>query len=148
MKKIELHLVPYQDHHREALCRLWEQSVLATHDFLSTSDFEHIKTLVWEMDFNAFTVICAFQENQFVGFLGMHNQKIEMLFLHPSAFGKGIGKQLIHHAIEVYHCTLVDVNEQNHQAVGFYHHAGFHVLNRKPKDDLGFDYPILEMGLG
>jgi putative acetyltransferase len=71
-----------------------------------------------------------------------------MLFLHPSAFGKGIGKQLIHHAIEVYHCTLVDVNEQNHQAVGFYHHAGFHVLNRKPKDDLGFDYPILEMGLG
>lgn len=147
MKKIEMSLIPYQEHHREALCRLWEQSVLATHHFLIDTDFQHIKTLVWDMDFNAFTVICAFHENQLVGFLGMHDQKIEMLFLHPSAFGKGIGKQLLQLAIEVHHCNLVDVNEQNHQAVGFYQHAGFQILHRKAKDDLGLEYPILEMGL-
>ena len=77
----------------------------------------------------------------------MLDGKIEMLFLHPQARGTGIGKQLLQYAVTQLGCTLVDVNEQNEQAVGFYKHYGFTVIDRTEKDGLGMPYPLLQMEL-
>ena len=41
----------------------------------------------------------------------------------------------------------VDVNEQNPQALGFYQHYGFEVIDRSPLDGSGKPYPILHMAL-
>ena len=43
--------------------------------------------------------------------------------------------------------TLVDVNEQNEQAVGFYLKMGFTVTGRSPLDAQGKPYPLLHMAL-
>ena len=43
--------------------------------------------------------------------------------------------------------TLVDVNEQNEQAVGFYLRLGFVVISRSACDDTGRSYPILHLQL-
>lgn len=43
---------PYDDMYRQQVLSIWEQSVLATHDFLTSTDFEEIKKLVNNINFN------------------------------------------------------------------------------------------------
>nr|WP_233219286.1 GNAT family N-acetyltransferase [Adhaeribacter arboris] len=72
---------------------------------------------------------------------------MEMLFLKPSARGKGLGKTLIRYAIENLNCKKVDVNEQNQPAAGFYKRFGFKIVTRSELDGLGKPYPILPLQL-
>ena len=82
-----------------------------------------------------------------LGFIGIHDAKVEMLFVHDDARGKGVGKILLQFAIEQLGAQLVDVNEQNPKAVGFYQHMGFQVESRSPLDGMGKPFPILHMKL-
>ncbi len=74
---------------------IWGKSVLVTHNFLSPTDFEEIKELVTNINFNDFQVFCSVYENTVIGFIGVAERKVEMLFLHPKYFGHGIGKKLL-----------------------------------------------------
>ena len=58
-------------------------------------------------------------------FIGIENNRLEMLFLSPKVRGKGLGKQLLQYAVQDYGVRELTVNEQNPQAVGFYEHLGF-----------------------
>ena len=70
-----------------------------------------------------------------------------MLFVSPVHFGEGIGKRLVSIAIQEHGATLVDVNEQNPKAAGFYEHLGFKTFRRDAVDDQGNPFPILRMSL-
>jgi putative acetyltransferase len=140
-------IVQYSDLYRPALLRVWEESVLATHDFLSASDFREIKALVQTIDFNAFDVYCALEGEEVVGFLGVAERKIEMLFIKPAFIGQGWGRRLLEHAIDVLQADQVDVNEQNRRAVEFYQKFGFAAFERTAQDDQGKAYPLLRMRL-
>lgn len=145
--KINMEILKYQDSYRKQILEVWEASVLATHDFLDPKDFEEIKKLVQTIDFNHFQVYCLLQEEEVLGFLGVAERKIEMLFLHPSITGRGWGKKMINFAIEELKADTVDVNEQNTGALAFYKKMGFKVISRSDQDDQGKDYPILKMKL-
>lgn len=80
-----------------------------------------------------------------IGFIGIQSGKIEMLFLHPDYFRKGIGKVLIQKAIAEQDVQYVDVNEQNPSAVKFYERMGFRTFRRDSTDDQGNPFPILRM---
>lgn len=82
-----------------------------------------------------------------LGFVGIYDSKVEMLFILNEARGQGVGKVLLQYAIEQLGATKVDVNEQNPQAVGFYEYMGFRVVSRSPLDDMGKPFPILHMTL-
>lgn len=82
-----------------------------------------------------------------MGFCGIHDGNIEMLFISPDARGKGVGALLAAYAIKSLGATKVDVNEQNEQALGFYLHIGFSVIGRSPIDGQGKPYPLLHMAL-
>ncbi len=132
----------------EELITLWEASVRATHHFLPESDILFFRPLILEKYFDAVKLFCVRDESNLIsGFLGTSDDKIEMLFINPELRGKGIGKFLLHYAINTLGIIKVDVNEQNEQAVGFYKNMGFTVVNRLPIDGLGKPYPILEMEL-
>jgi len=138
----------YKEVFREELVAVWEKSVVATHHFLKPEDFQHIKSLVKDLDFNAFEVYCHFnEENELIGFVGTLNKKVEMLFVAPEHMGKGIGKQMINFAMTTLKATEVDVNEDNTQAVQFYQKLGFQTYQRNPLDGQGHPYPILQMRL-
>ncbi|MBA5793092.1 GNAT family N-acetyltransferase [Flavobacterium sp. xlx-214] len=131
----------YQD-----LIPIWESAVLNTHDFLKKEDFEFYKEQM-PLYFEHVDLF-GFEENgKLVGFMGIANESLEMLFIHNDVRGKGIGKQLLEYSIANCKVTKVDVNEQNSQAVGFYEHMGFRVLNRSELDGQGKEYPILHMSL-
>jgi putative acetyltransferase len=138
---------PYEKNLRDQLLTVWERSVVATHHFLRPEDFTTIKALVHTIDFGAFDVYCLLQEKRVLGFLGVAERKVEMLFLDPDYHGKGLGKKLMDFAITELHATLVDVNEQNSEAVRFYERYGFKTYERSERDDQGNPYPLLRMKL-
>lgn len=131
-----------------ALIEVWEASVRATHDFLAESDVLALKPLILEQYFDAVDLRVAKNEaGDIVGFCGVSEGNIEMLFIAPQARGQGVGVRLVSHAINTQAATKVDVNEQNEQAVGFYQHIGFSVIGRSPLDGQGKPYPLLHMAL-
>ena len=126
------------------LVDIWESAVLSTHDFLKKEDFlyyrEHLPTY-----FQYVTLYGYEQDGRLVGFIGVAENNIEMLFVHNDYRYKGVGKRLVMYVIEKLQVCKVDVNEQNIQAIGFYRHMGFSVITRSDLDAEGKAYPILHM---
>ena len=129
------------------LREVWEASVRATHHFLSESDIVALRPQVEEglRYVDILWVVCkeGFQEP--VGFMGIQGRKIEMLFLHPAHFRKGLGGKLVKQAFDELDVEYVDVNEQNPEAKFFYERMGFEVFKRNESDSEGRAFPILEM---
>ncbi|MGB1198340.1 MAG: GNAT family N-acetyltransferase [Thalassotalea sp.] len=130
------------------LLALWENSVRATHDFITEQDITSFKPMILEQAFPVVSLKCIKNNNNVIlGFIGIHQQKVEMLFILNEARGQGIGKKLMEYAIAELSVNRVDVNEQNPLAIGFYQHLGFKVTSRSPVDDMGKPFPILHLKL-
>jgi len=129
-----------------AIIELWELSVRASHLFLPEDYLQRIKKLLPSI-LEAVKLFVHLDKDQktITGFLGVSDEKIEMLFIHPDKRGQGIGTLLNKFAMEQLHTYKVDVNEQNEQAVGFYKRIGYEVVGRTEVDGLGKPFPILQM---
>ena len=147
MQTDKIEIKAYDQKYKQQILRVWEQSVLATHDFLTPVDFKEIKELVQTINFDHFQVYCLTKDDLAIGFIGVADKKIEMLFLDPEYFGQGLGKMLTNFAISELAADKVDVNEQNIKAVNFYKKSGFEIVERTEKDDQGRNYPLLRMKL-
>ncbi|XRE42549.1 putative N-acetyltransferase YjaB [Tenacibaculum discolor] len=126
---------------------VWEASVRATHHFLKEEDIAYFKPLILNTYLDAVELKCIKINHKIVGFLGVAEENLEMLFIHPEYRGKKVGKALLEYSIDKLNVDKVDVNEQNEQAVGFYQHFGFKTINRSELDATGKPYPILHMQL-
>ena len=132
----------------EQLLKVWESSVKATHLFLSVSEIEDIKKYVPQALNEIPKLIIVENENQVpVGFMGIVEQHLEMLFISHEERGKGIGKELLKYGIDKYSVNDLAVNEQNPLAKGFYEYMGFEVYKRTECDEQGNPYPLLYMKL-
>ncbi|MDO4276234.1 MAG: GNAT family N-acetyltransferase [Eubacteriales bacterium] len=132
----------------ERLTEIWYRSVRATHLFLSDKEIEKIKKYVPEaIKHVSHLIIAESDTGRKVGFMGIEEQRLEMLFLLPEERGNGLGKQMVQYGIEKYGVHEVTVNEQNPQAAGFYSHMGFRVYKRMDMDEQGNPYPLLYMKL-
>ncbi len=131
-----------------AVVALWEASVRATHHFLKEEDIAYFKPLILNEYLAAVKLRAARDgDGQILGFLGVAENSIEMLFIHPTFRGQGIGSRLLQYALKEQGAAKVDVNEDNPEALGFYQNQGFEVTARSPLDGLGKPYPILHMEL-
>ena len=132
----------------QKLIEIWESSVRATHDFLAEQDHQALKPLILENYFDVVELnIAKRDDGEIVGFCGVSDDNIEMLFVSPEARGQRVGVRLATHAINDLGANKVDVNEQNRQALGFYEHIGFAVVGRSAVDGQGKPYPLLHMQL-
>ncbi|MCC8422383.1 acetyltransferase [Photorhabdus thracensis] len=128
------------------LAEIWEASVRATHDFLSDENINELRPLILHTYLLTLAVYKAINDkNQIEGFMGVDQNRIEMLFISPDSRGKGIGKALLNFGITELGINELDVNEQNAQGVGFYQHQGFKVFNRSETDGQGNPFPLLHM---
>ncbi len=133
----------------DELLDLWEASVRATHHFLKEENILFFKQTIYEHNYFEMVELNCIRNDggKILGFSGAIDDSLEMLFLHPDAIGKGIGKALLNHAVNTQKISKVDVNEQNNQALQFYLHHGFKVISRSELDGTGKPFPILHLEL-
>ncbi len=130
------------------LLEVWENSVKATHLFLSSEEIKNIKEYVPQALKGVSHLIIIENENHKpIAFMGIEDTKLEMLFIKNSERRKGLGKQLLNYGIEKYNVNELAVNEQNPYALGFYEHMGFQTYKRSELDEQGNPYPTLYMRL-
>lgn len=130
----------------KGLLEVWENSVRATHLFLSDSEIQSIKKYVPQALNEVLHLLIAEDESgRAVAFMGVEAGSLEMLFIAPEERGRGLGKRLIQYGIKNYSVEKLTVNEQNPQAKGFYEHMGFQVYKRTDLDEQGNPYPLLYM---
>ena len=128
------------------LTTIWEDSVRATHLFLSEAEIQEIKAHVLQALTGVSRLLVAERApGQPVAFMGIEGPRLEMLFLSPAERGAGLERQLLEYGIRHYHLQELTVNEQNPQAVGFYQHMGFETYRRTDCDEQGGPYPLLYM---
>lgn len=130
------------------LAAIWRSAVDATHDFLAQSDRDEIEARLQPDYFPAVVLSVAEHDGRSVGFSGVLDGTLEMLFVDATHRGSGIGTALLTHAITEQGVTHVDVNEQNVSAASFYAHRGFQVVGRSEIDEAGRPYPLLHLRLG
>ena len=121
----------------DALTDLWEASVRATHTFLLQGEVERLRPIYGMRG----------HDGRPVAFAGVCGDKLEMLFVHPSFFGRGLGRTLVSHVVNTLGVRFVDVNEQNTGATVFYRRMGFAEISRDETDSQGMPYPVLHMEL-
>jgi len=130
------------------LIAVWESSIRASHSFLSEEDIAFLKPLILEQYLDAVDLRIVKDEfDNVIGFIGVAEQNVEMLFVSAEHRHKGIGALLLKNAIRNQAAKKVDVNEQNPDAVGFYKALGFNVIARSPLDGQGKPFPLLHMQL-
>lgn len=131
------------------LLTVWEASVRATHLFLSDAEILQIKEYVPQaLQGIAHLIVAEDDAGTAVGFMGIEDGRLEMLFLSPAARRQGLGRRLLEYGITRYGVRELTVNEQNPQAVGFYEHMGFATYRRTETDEQGGPYSILYMRRG
>lgn len=129
----------------DKLMHIWRDSVSATHTFLTSADIDRIAAYVPDALKSIPVLLLAEEQGEVVGFAGIDNEQLEMLFLSPDFRNQGIGKAMVRFMIRDFSVTEVCVNEQNPGARGFYEHMGFEVYQRDELDGQGNPFPILHM---
>lgn len=127
------------------LVQIWRGAVEATHHFLTPDDVDFYETRLAGEYLGLVELTVATAGGRAVGFSGCADGKLEMLFVDQQCRGTGIGSVLLRAAIAAHPALLVDVNEQNPQAVGFYHRHGFVTVGRQDTDADGRPLPMLEL---
>lgn len=127
--------------------QIWRDAVDATHDFLSDEDRAAIDAEVSDFLPKAPLWVAVDGDDRPIGFMMMSDAHMEALFVDPSHRGEGVGRALVQHGLALHPAITTDVNEQNHQAVGFYERLGFVRTGRSPVDGQGRPYPLIHLRL-
>lgn len=127
---------------------VWRRSVDATHDFLTAEDRAAIDAEVVQFLPLAPLDVAVDHNGRVLGFMLLADGHMEALFIDPDVRGMGIGRLLVQEALRRYPNLSTDVNEQNHQAVGFYERMGFRRCGRSERDAQGRAYPLIHLRHG
>ncbi|MBD5418027.1 MAG: GNAT family N-acetyltransferase [Desulfovibrio sp.] len=128
-----------------ALVALWRRSVEASHAFLAPGDVDGIENEVRRGLKAVPELWLAEADGAPAGFLGCAGSHVDMLFVAPERFRRGVGSLLIAHARRLHGPLSLEVNEDNTGALAFYRARGFMVTGRSPADSEGRPYPLLHL---
>ena len=102
------------------LLSLWEDTVRATHLFLSHDEIMKIKCYVPQaLQEVPHLIIAEESKGTPLAFMGIADSQLEMLFVKVNKRGFGIGKKLLTYGIKNYGLQRVAVNKQNPSAIDF-----------------------------
>ena len=130
------------------LLDIWLRAVRATHHFLTEDDIQVFVPLLRDHYLAMAELwVAAGADDAPVGFMGLAEAKVEMLFVDPDRHGLGTGRALLAHAAALKGALTLDVNEQNPGALAFYRKCGFRETGRSPVDGMGMAFPLIHMAV-
>lgn len=131
---------------KEQLLSVWEAAVRVSHHFLTEEDIAYYRPLIRDQYLQAVKLyVIRDEQGEIKAFMGLSDELVEMLFVHPTAQGKGLGTALMNYAYHNQGISKVDVNEDNHQASRFYQSMGYQIIGRDATDGTGRPFPILHL---
>jgi putative acetyltransferase len=134
----------HADH--DALVDIWLRSVRASHAFLTEDDIQSLLPLVRDAALDELELWTLCEDGGApIGFLGLSGASVEALFIAPEWMRRGGGRMLLDHARRLKGALVVDVNEQNPEALRFYEACGFEVVGRSEVDRDGRPFPLLHL---
>ena len=138
-------IVPLSSADFDEIIGVWEASVRTTHHFLSHKEIAFYKPLVLKYALPSMRIFGINKHKKLAGFMAVSSYKVEMLFIAPEFIGQGLGKKLLSFALDELHIPLIDVNEENLSALGFYLHMGYQIISRDDVDGNGRPHPIFHL---
>ena len=148
---LNISIIPYEPSMLPAMLKIWEDSVRASHFFLTDSDIVEIKEEVKGAFEFLQNILVAKVGEDFAGFIGVSEKSIEMLFVASKFFNLGLGKRLIFEAVNAFFTEqdeiLLDCNEQNERGLTFYQKLGFKERSKSQKDSKGRDFAIIHFAI-
>lgn len=133
---------------RPALVAIWRRAVDATHHFLPPGEADRIEAQVRDEVVPALAMTVAVLDGTPVGWIAVDGNRVEALFVDPSAHRRGVGSALLDAVTASLPVVELDVNEQNPAAVAFYRARGFEQTGRSEHDEDGRPYPLLHLRRG
>lgn len=131
---------------QETLLDTWLRSVRETHGFLSEDDIQGLLPLVRDHALKELELwVLESDTEESIGFMGLAGNNLEALFLAPEHLRCGGGRKLVEFARQLKGPLVVDVNEQNPEALRFYQSLGFVVVGRSELDSGGRPYPLIHL---
>lgn len=136
---------PIRDEDTEALVAIWLEASRFAHSFLGEERLlmqaEQVRDIYLKQAENWVIV----HDGKPAGFVGLMDEFIGGLFVDTKIHGKGLGRQLLDHALNLKKSLKLEVYALNTQAHGFYLRNGFVETARHPQDGEGLPFAVIHM---
>lgn len=129
------------------LSRIWLDASLLAHPFIGTQCLREQQRLIEDTYLPLSETFVAAQAGNPVGFISLLDSFIGGLFVAPAQQGKGIGRRLIAHALDLKGELSLEVYTANEQAMQFYRSLGFLEVSRRLTDDDGLPFENARLSL-
>lgn len=120
----------------EEIMKLWLESNLETHDFISSSywndNFEMVKNMLPDA-----TIFIYEENNDIKGFIGLEGNYIAGIFIRLNSRSQGIGKSLLDYVKHTHSELSLQVYKKNVRAVNFYLREGFRIIEEQMDENIG-----------
>lgn len=124
----------------EKLSAIWLEASLKAHPFIGELKLLEQRQLIEEEYLPKAETWIACHSGEAVGFISLLGSFVGGIFIAPTHQGRGVGRTLIAHALELKGELSLEVYTENEQAVRFYASLGFKELSRRDVDDFGYPY--------
>ncbi|WP_421439883.1 GNAT family N-acetyltransferase [Agrobacterium tumefaciens] len=131
----------------QILSRIWLDASLLAHPFIGTQRLREQQRLIEDTYLLLSETFVAAQAGDPVGFISLLDSFIGGLFVAPAQQGKGIGRRLIAHALDLKGELSLEVYTANEQAMRFYRSLGFLEVSRRSTDDDGLPFENARLSL-
>ena len=130
---------PYKQQDKETVLHIWLEASIIGHAFIPRS--------YWEGKIDDMREIYLPQSETYIytdttsekisGFISLVGNYLAAIFVAPSCQGKGIGQALMAHAKKLKIKLELNVYTENTQAVSFYKHQGFKIVDEQTDKETG-----------
>lgn len=115
----------YTENDIDALIAIWEKANALAHPFLTTDFVAFVKDAMRNMYLpNAETWVLE-EDGKPIGFIAMIGNEIGGLFLDPDHHGRGQGRAMVEHVVDLKGPLRVEVFKDNKVGRPFYERYGF-----------------------
>lgn len=116
---------PYHRADSDAVLDLWLKASLQAHDFVPQAFWHEQLTAMRDHYLPQAETLVLEENDQVLGFVSLHEQRLAALFVSPHAQGRGLGRELLNEAKRRRDRLKLGVYRANTRAVAFYQAGGF-----------------------
>lgn len=134
---------PYEPGDAGAILKIWREASDYAHPFLSEAFQQEAEVLIRDTYLPMAETWLATQAGEPVGFIALIGDEVGGFFVRPSCHGRGYGRALMDHAVQLRGSLQLGVFRDNPVGRRFYDAYGFTVTGEQLDEASG--HPLLRM---